>query len=327
MTGNEDLLRLEGVQIDIRAQERSRGWTPLVRDVSFSVKSGESVCLVGESGCGKSITSLAVMGLLSPALFRVASGDIIFRNRSILPEDEVRKVRGAGIGMVFQEPMTALNPVFTIGSQISEAIRIYMTHLDSSQVEDRVRMLLAQVGMPDPERAALSYPHQLSGGLRQRAMIAMALSCDPDLLIADEPTTALDVTIQAQILDLIARLQEERGLGLLLITHNLGVVAQIAKRVLIMYAGRIVEEAPVTDIFRKPLHPYTQGLLASVPYSSAVTDRTRLHSIPGSVPPLDAIPPGCAFQERCSKVMEICRRDVPELKSVGEGRRCACHLW
>ncbi len=326
MTVNEDLLRLEGVQIDIRTQERSRGWTPLVRDVSFSVKNGESVCLVGESGCGKSITSLSVMGLLSPALFRVASGDIIFRNRSILPEDEVRKVRGTGIGMVFQEPMTALNPVFTIGFQISEAIRIHMTHLDSSQVEDRVWMLLAQVGMPDPERAALSYPHQLSGGLRQRAMIAMALSCDPDLLIADEPTTALDVTIQAQILDLIARLQEERGLGLLLITHNLGVVAQIAKRVLIMYAGRIVEEAPVNDIFTKPLHPYTQGLLASVPYSSTVSGSRRLHSIPGSVPPLDAIPPGCAFQERCSKVMEICRREVPELKSVDEGRRCACHL-
>ncbi len=300
---------------------------PLVREVSFHLDAGESLCLVGESGCGKSITALSVMGLLTPTLFRIAKGDILFRGRSIVSENEVRKVRGSGIGMVFQEPMTALNPVFTIGFQIAEAIRIHMKDLSEKDVNGRVRMLLSLVGMPDPEGAASSYPHQLSGGLRQRAIIAMALSCDPDLLIADEPTTALDVTIQAQILELIAGLQEERGLGLLMITHNLGVVAQIARRVLIMYAGRIVEEALVHDIFKNPLHPYTEGLLASVPYTAATASERRLHSIPGSVPPLDRLPKGCAFQERCQRSEARCSSEVPELRRVDGVRRVACHLY
>jgi oligopeptide/dipeptide ABC transporter ATP-binding protein len=328
MSENSVLLRLKELQLDIiRIERHGSAYAPLVRDISFSLSRGESVCLVGESGCGKSITSLSIMGLLPPSLFRIAAGDIIFRGNSIITEEAVRKVRGSRIGMVFQEPMTALNPVFTIGFQIEEAVRLHLADLSDSEVSERVEMLLAQVGMPDPAAAATAYPHQLSGGLRQRAMIAIALSCDPDLLIADEPTTALDVTIQAQILDLLASLQEERGLGLLLVTHNLGVVAQVAHRVLIMYAGRIVEEAPVKELFKRPLHPYTEGLLASVPYSASGIGTRRLHSIPGSVPPLDALPQGCAFQDRCPRVMDVCRKDVPGFLQPEEGRRVACHLY
>ena len=328
MSDNSELLCLKGLQLDlILPENHGRTHTPLVRDISFSISKGESVCLVGESGCGKSITSLSIMGLLPPSLFRIAAGDIMFRGKSIITEEAVRKVRGSRIGMVFQEPMTALNPVFTIGFQIEEAVRLHLADLSDSEVSERVEMLLSQVGMPDPAAAASAYPHQLSGGLRQRAMIAIALSCDPDLLIADEPTTALDVTIQAQILDLLASLQEERGLGLLLVTHNLGVVAQVAHRVLIMYAGRIVEEAPVKELFKEPLHPYTEGLLASVPYSASGIRTRRLHSIPGSVPPLDALPQGCAFQDRCPRVMDVCRKDVPGFVQPEEGRRVACHLY
>ena len=327
MPENPVLLCLKGLQLDIISRGRAAARVPLVRDISFSIDKGESVCLVGESGCGKSITSLSIMGLLPHSMFNIAAGDIIFRGRSIRSEEAARKVRGSRIGMVFQEPMTALNPVFTIGFQIEEAVRLHLSHLTGHEIVQRVNMLLEQVGMPDPAAAAAAYPHQLSGGLRQRAMIAMALSCDPDLLIADEPTTALDVTIQAQILDLLAALQAERGLGLLLVTHNLGVVAQIAHKVLIMYAGRIVEEAPVGDIFHKPLHPYTRGLLASVPYSASGMKTKRLKSIPGSVPPLDALPAGCAFQDRCESVMEICRKEVPDFRPVSEGSRVACHIY
>ena len=328
MSDNSELICLKGLQLDLVLPENhGRTRAPLVRDISFSISKGESVCLVGESGCGKSITSLSIMGLLPPSLFRIAAGDIMFRGKSIITEEAVRKVRGSRIGMVFQEPMTALNPVFTIGFQIEEAVRLHLADLSDSEVSERVEMLLAQVGMPDPAAAASAYPHQLSGGLRQRAMIAIALSCDPDLLIADEPTTALDVTIQAQILDLLASLQEERGLGLLLVTHNLGVVAQVAHRVLIMYAGRIVEEAPVKELFKEPLHPYTEGLLASVPYSASGIKARRLHSIPGSVPPLDALPQGCAFQDRCPRVMDVCGKDVPGFVKSEEGRRVACHLY
>ncbi len=326
MTENHHLLSVENISIQIREHGRKRRYSTLVSNVSFTVAPGESVCLVGESGCGKSLTSLSVMGLLATPLFRISEGDILFQGQSIIEEEKARKVRGSRIGMVFQEPMTALNPVFTIGFQVGEAMKIHLD-LSEDEVEQRVKHILAQVGMPDPEAAAAAYPHQLSGGLRQRAMIAMALSCDPALLIADEPTTALDVTIQAQILKLLASLQEERGLGLLLVTHNLGVVAQIARKVLIMYAGRIVEEAPVNALFNKPLHPYTEGLLASVPYSASGNCGRRLSSIPGSVPPLDALPPGCAFQDRCVKVMPVCREVSPEFKNCEPGRRVACHLY
>ncbi len=322
------LLSIQGLELDIKSPDRrDASYVPLVREVSFSIRQGESVCLVGESGCGKSITALSIMGLLPPDQFLLAKGDIRFMGKSILSEHEVRKIRGSRIGMVFQEPMTALNPVFTIGFQIQEAIKVHLAELTDSEVADRVEMLLAQVGMPDPHAAAASYPHQLSGGLRQRAMIAMALSCDPDLLIADEPTTALDVTIQAQILELLASLQDSAGLGLLLVTHNLGVVAQVAHRVIIMYAGRIVEQAPVRELFKRPLHPYTSGLLASVPYLAANRSDRRLHSIPGSVPPLHALPDGCAFQNRCSKVMGVCRKEVPAFVEVEQGRNVACHLF
>ena len=242
-----------------------------------------------------------------------------------LTPGQLCSIRGKEMAMIFQEPMTALNPVFTIGDQISEAITTHVK-LPKKQVRERTIELLNQVGMPAPEERITTYPHQLSGGLRQRAMIAMSLACQPKLLIADEPTTALDVTIQAQILELLNRLREQHNLSLLLITHNLGVVAQIAHRVLIMYAGKIVEEALVRDLFDNPLHPYTQGLLDSVPYGIPA-DAKRLTSIPGNVPALDSIPSGCAFQDRCPKAMDICRKIEPEDLRLENNRRVSCHLF
>lgn len=234
-------------------------------------------------------------------------------------------IRGKKMAMIFQEPMTALNPVFTIGDQISEAITTHVK-FPKKQIRELIIELLKQVGMPAPEERITTYPHQLSGGLRQRAMIAMSLACQPKFLIADEPTTALDVTIQAQILELLNRLREKHNLSLLLITHNLGVVAQIAHRVLIMYAGKIVEEALMGDLFDNPLHPYTRGLLDSVPYDIPA-DSKRLTSIPGNVPALNAIPPGCAFQDRCPKAMDICRKIEPEDLRLEKNRRVSCHLF
>ncbi len=295
-----------------------------VRGLSFSVSSGEIVALVGESGCGKSVTALGIMRLLKPGLFSLAGGKILFRGRDIatMSDKDMRKLRGREMAMIFQEPMTALNPVFTIEDQISEAVTAHMKP-DRTELRKRVRDLLAMVGMPDVEQVAASWPHQLSGGLRQRAMIAMAMACDPDLIIADEPTTALDVSIQAQILDLLREMQEKRGLGMLLITHNLGVVARTADRVLVMYAGRIVEEAPVKELFANPMHPYTRGLMNAVPHG-AKKERKRLKAIPGTVPPLSAIPEGCAFRNRCGLAEEKCGLEIPEPVSIGVNRRVAC---
>ncbi|CAN5737421.1 ABC transporter ATP-binding protein [soil metagenome] len=278
-------------------------FVPAVIDVSFDVAAGETLCLVGESGSGKSVTALSIIRLVqSPG--RIARGIVRLNGRNLmdLGERDMRRVRGAEIGFIFQEPMTALNPVFTIGNQIEETLRVHGLATRRT-ARPRAIELLASVSVPEPQRRVDDYPHQLSGGLRQRALIALALACEPKLLIADEPTTALDVTIQAQILELLRELQQRMGLGLLLITHDLGVVAEMADRVAVMYAGRIVEHAPVRPLFADPKHPYTRGLLASIP---GAAPGTRLNAIPGTVPPLGALPHGCSFITRCSDRFEPC---------------------
>jgi oligopeptide/dipeptide ABC transporter ATP-binding protein len=296
------------------------GAAPAVIDVSFQLAAGETLCLVGESGSGKSVTALSIMRLVQPP-GRVAGGRISFNGRDLLSLDEraMQKVRGAEIGLVFQEPMTALNPVFTVGNQIEETLAVHGIARGRA-ARDRAVELLDSVSMPDAGRRVREYPHQLSGGLRQRALIALALACNPSLLIADEPTTALDVTIQAQILDLLRDLQQRFKLALLLITHDLGVVAEMADRVAVMYAGRIVEQAPVRDLFRDPRHPYTRGLLASTPGGAP---GTRLQAIPGTVPPLGKLPPGCPFSPRCPNRFEPCDKAVPGwtiLRSISDSR-------
>jgi oligopeptide/dipeptide ABC transporter ATP-binding protein len=290
-----------------------------VSDVSFHVAAGETLGLVGESGSGKSVTAMSILRLVSPP-GRIAAGRIVFNGRDLLTlgEHEMQAVRGAGIGLVFQEPMTALNPVFTIGNQIEETLAVHGIARGRA-ARDRAVELLDAVSIPDAARRVRDYPHQLSGGLRQRAMIALALCCDPPLVIADEPTTALDVTIQAQILELLRRLQDERRLALLLITHDLGVVAEMADRVAVMYAGRIVEQGPVRDVFHDARHPYTKGLLGSIPGAG----HGRLHAIPGSVPALGAMPRGCAFAPRCASRFDPCDGRVPGvtlLRPLSEAR-------
>ena len=302
----EDLLRVEHLTavFDLPGGAAAAA----VSDVSFHVAAGETLGLVGESGSGKSVTALSVLRLLQPP-GRIAAGRILFKGRDLvtLGERDMREVRGAGIGLVFQEPMTALNPVFTIGSQIEETLAVHGI-AKGRAARDRAIALLEAVSVPDAPRRLRDYPHQLSGGLRQRALIALALACNPAMVIADEPTTALDVTIQAQILDLLRSLRERFGLALLLITHDLGVVAEMADRVAVMYAGRIVEEAPVRELFRNPRHPYTRGLLASIPGGS---HGARLQAIPGTVPPIGHLPPGCAFAPRCASRFEPCDTAVP----------------
>jgi peptide/nickel transport system ATP-binding protein len=285
-----------------------------VIDVSFHVDAGETVCLVGESGSGKSLTALSIMRLVQPP-GRIERGQLVFKGRDLreLPERDMQKIRGAEISLIFQEPMTALNPVFTIGSQIEETLQVHgrATRRDARQ---KAIELLDAVSVPEPQLRVRDYPHQLSGGLRQRALIAMALACDPTLVIADEPTTALDVTIQAEILDLLRSLQKKMGLALLLITHDLGVVAEMADRVAVMYAGRIVEEAPVGALFSAPAHPYTEGLLASIPGGAP---GTKLQAIQGAVPPLGELPPGCSFTPRCPKRFEPCPKAHPGTTRIG----------
>ena len=307
----------------------SQGEGRAVDGVSFQLQAGETLGLVGESGCGKTVTALSLLRLVPDPPGKIVGGAIHFNgvNLLALTEEEMRAVRGNDISMVFQEPMPSLNPVFTIGDQITEAI---ILHQALSKREARVQAveMLQCVGIPDPDKRVDEYPHQLSGGMRQRAMIAMALTCRPKLLIADEPTTALDVTIQAQILDLMRTLQADLGMAILLITHDLGVVADIADRVAVMYAGKIIEEAPVERLFAEPKHPYTQGLLRSVPRidKDATGQRERLQEIPGLIPSIFAIPPGCAFAPRCPHVMERCRKDEPPLEAVGRETLAACWL-
>jgi len=285
-----------------------------VIDVSFHVAAGETLCLVGESGSGKSLTALSIMGLVQPP-GRIEGGRVVFKGRELreLPEREMQKIRGAEIALIFQEPMTALNPVFTIGSQIEETLLVHGRATRRTARQKAIDLLDA-VSVPEPHQRVRDYPHQLSGGLRQRALIAMSLACDPSLVIADEPTTALDVTIQAEILDLLRSLQKKMGLALLLITHDLGVVAEMADRVAVMYAGRIVEEAPVMEIFSAPAHPYTQGLLASIPGGAP---GTKLQAIQGTVPPLGELPPGCSFTPRCPRRFEPCPKAHPGTTLIG----------
>jgi peptide/nickel transport system ATP-binding protein len=297
-----------------------------VDDVSFQVRRGETLAIVGESGCGKSVTALSVMRLVPDPPGRVVSGSVMLEGTDLLglDEAEMRKVRGDRISMIFQEPMTSLNPVMRIGDQIAEAVRLHrpISARDAwTQAVDMLRL----VRIPEPERRAQEYPHQMSGGMRQRAMIAMALACRPALLIADEPTTALDVTIQAQILALIVDLQTRLGTGLILITHDLGVVAQTAQRVIVMYAGKKVEEATVEDLFDHPRHPYTRGLMASMPAVIGLdaTNDARLTEIPGMVPSLTNLPAGCAFAPRCTLAVERCRAEYPPLQDF-DGHLAAC---
>ena len=295
-----------------------------VGGVSFDLQAGETLGLVGESGCGKTVTALSILRLL-PATHAAVQGEIRFGGDDLqtLPEPEMRRVRGNRIAMVFQEPMTALNPVFTIGEQVAEALRLHRG-LGREEAWSAAGQALARVGLPDAERRLGQYPHQLSGGLRQRAMIAMALACDPELLIADEPTTALDVTIQAQILALLKRLKEELGLAVLFITHNLGIVAQTTERVAVMYAGVIMEQAATKELYKNPAHPYTQSLLAAVPkLDFHHAPRESLAAIHGQVPSLEAPPAGCLFKDRCPDAREQCLKDPPWVE-IGPGHWVRC---
>ena len=295
-----------------------------VDNVSFNVRKGEAIALVGESGSGKTVTAMSIMRLVAPP-GRITSGAIRFKGRDLaqLPEKEMRTVRGNDIAMVFQEPMTSLNPVFKIGDQVAEAIRIHR-RVSKKEARKQAADMLELVSIPDPVRRLDDYPHQLSGGMRQRVMIAIALSCDPELLIADEPTTALDVTIQAQIMELLASLQKRLGLAVLLITHDLGIVAEFCERVIVMYTGRIVEEARVRDLFAEPAHPYTRGLLKSLP--SLTTGGKRLPTIQGMVPAITHLPPGCKFNPRCPDVMPICLGREPARMIVAEEHDARCYL-
>ncbi len=305
------------------------GVAKAVDGVDLEIHKGETLGVVGESGCGKSVTALSILRLVPDPPGKIIDGQIIFKGRDLLKlsNSEMRKIRGNEISMIFQEPMTSLNPVFTIGNQIAEAIQLHQGLSKKASLEKAVDMLKL-VGIPSPERRVKEYPHQLSGGMRQRAMIAMALSCNPSLLIADEPTTALDVTIQAQILDLINNLKRELGMAVILITHDLGIIAETAARVVVMYAGKVVEEADVYTLFEDPKHPYTQGLLRSIPRPDlGMTKETRLQEIPGIVPSLTELPPGCSFNPRCPKVMDICRKETPKLKEVKPGHKVSCWLY
>jgi peptide/nickel transport system ATP-binding protein len=299
-----------------------------VEGLSFHIDAGETVAIVGESGCGKSVTSMSILRLIQEPPAKIA-GRIVFENRNLLDlsEAEMRAIRGKDIGMIFQEPMTSLNPVLTVGRQIGEAFRLH-EGLSKAEARSRAIEMLTLVGIPEPARRIREYPHQLSGGMRQRVMIAMALACNPRLLIADEPTTALDVTIQAQILDLMRGLKRSVGAAIMLITHDLGVVAEMAERVVVMYAGRKVEEAPVNDIFANPMHPYTRGLLGAVPKlgsAARASKRTKLIEIGGLVPSLRQRIVGCAFASRCPLATRLCHEVEPALASVGERHIAACH--
>ena len=319
----ENLLEVKHLRTEFFSSKKSS--VTAVDDVSFDIKKGEIVGLVGESGCGKSVTSLSIMQLLKDTPGKVTNGEIIFQGRNLLDasKKEMLDIRGDKMSMIFQEPMSSLNPSMRIDKQMIEGIRLH-TPRTKAEARKKAADILSQVGIPDPQRVLKNYPHQLSGGMSQRVMIAMAMSCEPDLLIADEPTTALDVTIQAQILELMKKIQQDKGMSILLITHDLGVVAEMCSRVIVMYAGKIVEEAPVEILFANPTHPYTQGLIASVPKLGSGVK--VLPSIPGSVPDLSAMPKGCRFAPRCKYATEKCHQEQPELLSVGEKQKCRCWL-
>lgn len=297
-----------------------------VDDVSFEIKEGQTVCLVGESGCGKSATAQSIMGLIDPASGKVSKGEVLFQGKDLLnmKKSDLRRIRGNEFAMIFQEPMSSLNPVLTIGEQIIEPL---MEHelITKKEAKKRALALIELVGIGGGNKIFASYPHQLSGGMLQRIMIAIALSCNPSLLIADEPTTALDVTIQAQILDLLQRLKEERNMSMLLITHDLGVVAEVADYVIVMYAGKVIEHAPVVELFKNPQHPYTKGLLEAKPVINQ--RKERLYTIPGQVPDLASLKPSCYFSDRCEFAMSICKNKMPEMKQSSSHHKVACWLY
>ena len=333
-TGKAPLLEVRDLVTEFNTDN---GKLRAVNGVDLVVESGQTVALVGESGSGKSVTSLSVMRLIPASSGGIAGGQVLFRGRdgnvrdlSTQPESVMRGVRGNEISMIFQEPMTSLNPTHRIGDQIAEVVQLHQG-LGRQASRKRAVEMLALVEIPEPERRAVSYPHQMSGGMRQRVMIAMALACNPALLIADEPTTALDVTVQLQILELMRRLQREIGMGILFITHNLGVVAEVADRVAVMYGGRVVETADVKEIFARPSHPYTRGLLASLPkvdrLARAQGQHARLTAIPGNVVDLRHPPAGCDFNPRCPLATEACRQSVPPLVDVGRGHLTRCIRW
>jgi len=318
-----ELLKVENLKTYFFTHE---GTVKAVDGISFSINMGETLGLVGESGCGKSVTALSIMRLIPHPPGRIVSGEIYSEGKNLLKynEKEMRKIRGRKISMIFQEPMTSLDPVFTIGHEIMEAVRLHSS-VNKKDAKDKTIETLRIVGMPDAEKIIHNYPHELSGGMRQRAMIAMALCCNPTLLIADEPTTALDVTIQAQILRLINELKDEFGASVLLITHDLGVVAEMCDNVAVMYAGHIVEHTDVGTIFSNPLHPYTKGLNKSIPRLDV--DMERLETIKGLVPNLIDLPSGCPFHPRCSYCSDKCMKEMPELKEVEDNHLVKCHLY
>ena len=324
----EKILEVKDLVVEFKTD---RGTVKAVNGVNFDVFKGKTVGVVGESGSGKSVTALAIMGLIPNPPGKIASGQILFNGKSLVNMDagEMRKIRGNKIAMIFQEPMTSLNPVFTIGNQIEEVIELHQPHLSNKEREAKAVDMLRLVGIPSPDKRVKEYPHQLSGGMRQRVMIAIALSCEPDILIADEPTTALDVTIQAQILELMKKLQKELGMGIILITHDLGVVAETCDSVAVMYCGQIVESADVKTLFNHPQHPYTKGLMNSIPDfdSTSGHKKERLQTIEGMVPSLFNLPNGCNFQDRCSSVTDSCRgsKGEPVLKPAkGENHFVSC---
>jgi oligopeptide/dipeptide ABC transporter ATP-binding protein len=318
-----DLLQVRDLRTSFFTPE---GEVRAIDGVSFEIGEGKTLGLVGESGCGKSVTSLSIMRLIASPPGKIVGGEIFYRGRNLLKlnNEEMRKIRGNEISMIFQEPMTSLNPVFTVGNQIGEAIRLHQG-LGKRETRDKTIEMLRLVKIADPESRVDAYPHQLSGGMRQRVMIAMALSCNPSLLIADEPTTALDVTIQAQILELMKELKQKIGMALLLITHDLGVVAEQADEVAIMYAGKIVERANTQTIFSRPSHPYTVGLLNSLPGATG-QKKKRLDAIPGVVPNPLHLPSGCRFRDRCPRAEEICAQAEPPLEEKGTGHLAACYF-
>lgn len=319
------LLDIQGLKTHFKTDD---GWLHAVDGVDLSLDAGETLSVVGESGCGKSVTAMSVMRLIAMPPGRFVGGRILWRGRDLigLSDEEMRRVRMKEIAIVFQEPMTSLNPVYTVGQQIGEALRLH-EGLNQRDATERAIGMLRRVHIPTPERRVHDYPHQFSGGMRQRVMIAMALSCGPQLLIADEPTTALDVTIQAQILDLLAELKAESGMAVMLITHAMGVVAEVAQRVAVMYAGKVVEEASTDELFAHPHHPYTQGLIRSIPrIDRDAMQKTRLETIPGTVPKLIEPGDGCRFAPRCKFVRPECTAVTPPLRLVAAGHRVACIL-
>ena len=320
---NSVILKVKNLAVSFKTDY---GRLRAVDDISFDVKSGKTLGIVGESGCGKTVTSFSIMRLLPKPSGVIEKGQVLYDNMDLLSIDikKMHKIRGNKISMVFQEPMTALNPVYKIGRQVKEVLKIHYPDMSRAVVYKKSVEIFEKVGLPEPRAQLEKYPHQLSGGMRQRVMIAIALLCRPDILIADEPTTALDVTIQAQILELMKSLQKETGMAIIFITHDLGVIAKMSHDVVVIYAGKVVETAPVKTLFENPLHPYTQGLIASIPRLENVR-KTRLATIPGMVPALSDMPSGCRFQNRCIYADDICKKVQPEMVHVGHMHHVCCH--